>query len=125
LKKSLKINKECLKKLTKNQFFLAKYGVFLCTYFRQHPLFSECRTVISLNLPTKFMDSKTDKAIVTAQARQNGSYVGASLVVRTAAEARATDLNQNRNYAGRFNINIEAMAEALEKQGRCDSQLLV
>jgi hypothetical protein len=70
------------------------------------------------------MEPKSHVGISATTATRPVTYVGEGLVVRSSQEARAQNLNGNRNFSGRFNINIEAMSEALEKQGRKDAQLL-
>jgi len=51
-------------------------------------------------------------------------YVGDGLIVQSAEVVQANELNGNRNFRGRFNIDIPAMKREMEEQGRADRDLV-
>ena len=66
------------------------------------------------------MDSEKHKGIADAKASQADHYVGAGLGIQPASG----DLNGNRNFRGRFNIDLSLLAKDLKAQGRSDRHLI-
>jgi hypothetical protein len=70
------------------------------------------------------MKSKLHEGCSHPPSAPETGYVGAGLVVQSPEAASRKGLNGNRNYRGRFNIDLTALAADLKKQGEADRSLL-
>ena len=70
------------------------------------------------------MHSQTKQEIATPEKNRKVRFVGEGLVAQATCQATERHLNGNRNFRGKFNIDVEAMKRDLEAQGRADRAML-